>query len=240
MGRSVVRAGAVRCQACRLAPRWCVCRALPQATTAIQVDVLMHPREQCKPSSTGKLIERAVQGARCQLYQRGPHHEPNILVPESHQHSGPPPPSLAALRGPELWILHPLGEPLESIQSVVDRSTPLRVLLLDGNWSQAGEMLRTVESMGRCVRLRAAGPSRYWLRDQREPSHISTAEALLGVFNAVGDTAAEVQFRLHFELHVYASLRARGRRQLAEDYLQDSPLKAVIPDFLERLNARRP
>ena len=229
MGRSVVRAGAVRCHACRLAPRWCVCRALPQATTAIQVDVLMHPQEQCKPSSTGKLIERAVQGARCQLYQRG-----------SHQHGGPSAPSLAALQAPELWILHPLGEPLESIQSVIDSSTPLRVLLLDGNWSQAGEMLRTVESMGRCVRLRAAGPSRYWLRDQREPSHISTAEALLGVFNAVGDTAAEVQFRLHFELHVYASLRARGRRQLAEDYLLDSPLKAAIPDFLERLNARRP
>ena len=189
----------------------------------------MHPQEQCKPSSTGKLIERAVQGARCQLYQRG-----------SHQHGGPSAPSLAALQAPELWILHPLGEPLESIQSVIDSSTPLRVLLLDGNWSQAGEMLRTVESMGRCVRLRAAGPSRYWLRDQREPSHISTAEALLGVFNAVGDTAAEVQFRLHFELHVYASLRARGRRQLAEDYLLDSPLKAAIPDFLERLNARRP
>ena len=144
-----MRAGAVRCHACRLAPRWCVCRALPQATTAIQVDVLMHPQEQCKPSSTGKLIERAVQGARCQLYQRG-----------SHQHGGPSPPSLAALQGTELWILHPLGEPLESIQSVVDRSTPLRVLLLDGNWSQAGEMLRTVESIGRCVRLRAAGPSR--------------------------------------------------------------------------------
>ena len=229
MGRSVVRAGAVRCHSCRLAPRWCVCRALPQATTAIQVDVLMHPQEQCKPSSTGKLIERAVQGARCQLYQRG-----------SHQHGGPSAPSLAALQAPELWILHPLGEPLESIQSVIDSSTPLHVLLLDGNWSQAGEMLRTVESMGRCVRLRAAGPSRYWLRDQREPSHISTAEALLGVFNAVGDTAAEVQFRLHFELHVYASLRARGRRQLAEDYLLDSPLKAAIPDFLERLNARRP
>ena len=229
MGRSVVRAGAVRCHACRLAPRWCVCRALPQATTAIQVDVLMHPQEQCKPSSTGKLIERAVQGARCQLYQRG-----------SHQHGGPSAPSLAALQAPELWILHPLGEPLESIQSVIDSSTPLRVLLLDGNWSQAGEMLRTVESMGRCVRLRAAGPSRYWLRDQREPSHISTAEALLGVFNAVGDTAAEVQFRLHFELHVYASLRARGRRQLAEDYLLDSPLNAAIPNFLERLNARRP
>ena len=224
-----MRAGAVRCHACRLAPRWCVCRALPQATTAIQVDVLMHPQEQCKPSSTGKLIERAVQGARCQLYQRG-----------SHQHGGPSAPSLAALQAPELWILHPLGEPLESIQSVIDSSTPLRVLLLDGNWSQAGEMLRTVESMGRCVRLRAAGPSRYWLRDQREPSHISTAEALLGVFNAVGDTAAEVQFRLHFELHVYASLRARGRRQLAEHYLLDSPLKAAIPDFLERLNARRP
>ena len=68
MARSVVLAGAARCDGCRLPPRWCVCHALPPAVTGIQVDVLMHRREQWKPSSTGKLIERTVAGARCHIY----------------------------------------------------------------------------------------------------------------------------------------------------------------------------
>jgi len=84
----------------------------------------------------------------------------------------------------------------------------------------------------------ASEPSRYWLRDQPEPGHLSTAEALMGVFRATGDVAAERRLRLHFELHVYATLRARGRREMAERYLGHSPLLAEAPDALAVLHAR--
>jgi DTW domain-containing protein YfiP len=103
-------------------------------------------------------------------------------------------------------------------------------------------MVHTVERMGRCVSLPepTATPGRYWLRDQPAPTHLSTAEALIGAFQALGDTTAERRLRLHFELHVYATLLSRGRREMAERYLGHSPLLAEIPEFLDRLTARRP
>lgn len=98
-------------------------------------------------------------------------------------------------------------------------------------------MLRSVEGRGRCVRLPEAsvGPSRYWLRDQLGPGQLSTAEALMGVFHALGEHEAAAALRLHFELHVYAMLLARGRREMAERYLGHSPLLTASPAIHDRL-----
>ena len=98
-------------------------------------------------------------------------------------------------------------------------------------------MLRSVEGRGRCVRLPEAsvGPSRYWLRDQLGPGQLSTAEALIGVFHALGEHEAAAALRLHFELHVYAMLLARGRREMAERYLGHSPLLTASPAIRDRL-----
>jgi len=211
-----------------LSLRWCICDAIPQVPSTIGVHVLMHRQEQFKPSSTGTLIERAVQGAQVRVYQRGyPLQDSDFISSSAPSSSG------------KLLVLHPLGEPFPSPETLSD-FPPRRVLLLDGNWRQARKMLTAVVELGRCVRLPMMGPSRYWLRAQHEVSYVSTAEALLGVCAALGDSAAEDRFRLHFELHVYASLLARGRQQLARDYLQHSPLTSAIPEFLEQLASRKP
>lgn len=231
MGRSVVLAGAARCPRCNLPPRWCVCDALPKVETRLPVHVLIHRGEQHKPSSTGTLITRAVAGATSHTYQRETRHFPAATFP-------------AETVGPdrELWILHPSGEPLTTATCRPTDAECPHVLLLDGTWRQAGEMLRSVEGMGRRVRLPESGdePGRYWLRDQPHPTHLSSAEALMGVFRTLGDTEAERRLRLHFELHVYATLLSRGRREMAERYLGHSPLLDAIPDFLDRFHARRP
>jgi len=231
MGRSVVLAGAARCPRCSLPPRWCVCDAIPPVDTRFYVHVLIHRTEQDKPSSTGNLIARTVTGATCHIYQRKTHLFPTAGFPAET-------PAL----GGALWILHPYGEPLPAATDPADGPRRQHVLLLDGTWRQAGEMLRSTEGLGRCVSLPepAAEPSRYWLRDQPKPTHLSTAEALMGVFHATGDAAAERRLRLHFELHVYATLLARGRREMAERYLGHSPLLTEAPEALDRLHARRP
>jgi hypothetical protein len=56
----------------------------------------------------------------------------------------------------------------------------------------------------------------------------------------LGETAAAERLRLHFELHVWATLRARGKVARAEAYLAESPLTAAIPAILAALEARRP
>jgi DTW domain-containing protein YfiP len=203
---------------------------IPPVVTRLRVHVLIHRGEQHKPSSTGALVARAVDDATCHVYQRK-----TRFCPAAHF------PAETLVPGGELWILHPTGDPLPGATDPADEPRRPHVLLLDGTWRQAGEMLRSVEGMGRRVRLPepTAEPSRYWLREQPEPTHLSTAEALLGILRAVGDAAAERRLRLHFELHVYATLLARGRREMAERYLGHSPLLADAPDALDRLHARR-
>jgi len=233
MGRSVVLAGAARCPRCSLPPRWCTCGMLPPVETRIAVEVLIHRLEQCRPSSTGNLVCRAVAGTARHVYQRG-----NRFFPET----GYPADALAA--GRELWVLHPSGDPLPEPAATEASASqpPPAVLLLDGSWRQAGEMLTSMHGRGRCVRLTdtaTSAPSRYWLRNQAQPEQLCTAEALMGVLTAVGEPEAAQHLRLHFELHVYATLRVRGHRELAERYLGHSPLLTEAPDALERLHARR-
>ena len=228
MGRSVVRAGAARCPGCSLPPRWCICDAIPPVDTHLHVHVLIHHNEHHKPSSTGKLVARVVAGTNRHIYKRESRFFPA---------SGFPAETLPL--GSDLWILHPNGELLPAAAAPTADPRSPHILLLDGTWRQAGEMLHAVEGMGRCVCLPepTAEPSRYWLRDQREPTHLSTAEALMGVFKAMGDSAAERRLKLHFELHVYATLLARGRREMAERYLGHSPLLIETPESLDRLHA---
>jgi DTW domain-containing protein YfiP len=159
MARSVVLAGAARCPHCSLPPRWCTCDMLPPVQTQLAVHVLIHRHESVKPSSTGRLIARVVRGAASHVYQRETNFHPAATV-TAH--------GLDLER--ELWILHPNGAPLSWAADAADAPADIhrQVLLLDGTWRQAGEMLRTVEGMGRCVQLPNASvePSRYWLRDQ--------------------------------------------------------------------------
>ncbi|MFM9025360.1 MAG: tRNA-uridine aminocarboxypropyltransferase [Planctomycetaceae bacterium] len=232
MGRSVVLAGAARCPRCSLPPRWCTCDMLPPVESQLAVHVLIHRGEQRKPSSTGTLVARAVTGAERHLFQR----ETRFFTATGF-------PADAIEPGRDLWILHPGGNPLPTPSAATDgaRGSRQPVLLLDGTWRQAGEMLRAVERLGRCIRLPDAGhePSRYWLRDQPTPTQLSTAEALMGVFRSVGEHEAERRLRLHFELHVYATLLARGKREMAERYLGHSPLLTDATEVLDRLLARR-
>lgn len=227
MGRSVVLAGAPRCPGCLLPGRWCVCGVLGPVETRLAVHVLIHRAESHRPSSTGRLVGRAMPAARTHLYQRATRFFPAAaLTPDALE------------PGRETWILHPAGEPLPAVPASTTGATP-QVVLLDGSWRQAAEMLRSVEGLGRCVRLPegAAGRSRNWLREQADEARLSTAETLEVVLAETGEGEAARGLRLWFELHVWATLRARGRREAAERYLVDSTLAAAAPEALRRIEA---
>lgn len=205
---------------------------LPPVDTQLVVHVLIHRGEQRKPSSTGTLVARVVTGTTQHVYQRQSRFFPPLSLTAS---------SLRADR--DVWILHPHGEPFPAAGAVsdADARTAPQVVLLDGTWRQAGEMLHSVEGLGRCVRLPDQGrePGRFWLRDQPGPGQLSTAEALMQVLAAVGEHDAARRLRLHFELHVYAMLLARGRREMAERYLGHSPLLSEAPSIVDALHDRR-
>ena len=228
MPRSVVHAGAPRCQSCALAPRWCICDLVAPVATSIPVLVLIHRLERAKPSSTGRLVARVVPSAAVHTYQRVSRHLPPSGLPVD---AVPP--------GHELLVLHPSGAPLAPAAA---GSPPPCLLVLDGTWRQAAEMLRAVEGLGRCVRLPPGGPpeSRFWVRQQRAAGCLATAETLAIALGLLGDAAAAGGLRLHFELHVLATLLARGKREEAERFLVDSPLLASHPGILDHFACRGP
>lgn len=224
MARSVVLAGTDRCPGCQIPPRWCICNALDPVVSPLRIDVLLHRREQWRPTSTGKLIGRALAGSRAHVFDRNRPLESSEVIDPTR----------------EFWILHPRGEPLPSDPLLRPDPKRIQVLLLDGSWNEAGQMLREFEAWGRPVGLPLAGSSRYWLREQQGEGHLSTVEALIGLFTALDLPDDAQRLQLHFELHVYASLRARGRLAEAARYLNTSPVRDALPHFLELLHERRP
>ncbi len=229
MARSVVFRGTIRCPHCQMAPRWCICEGARAVTLPFAVNVLMHNGEAWKPSSTGNLIRRIVSGARRHIYHNQiPPHRDEVC-------SGAP--------DRTTWILHPRGDALADV--LRDRSRDpvlenLQVLLIDGTWAQATDMLRHADGWGQKVSLPASvlpGESRYWLRAQHHLGHFSTVEALMGLLNALGREREYAALREQFELHVYASLLARGQKARAGQFLADSPIKDSMPALVEKLQA---
>ncbi len=212
--------GAPRCGVCRLPLRWCVCAARETVAVPLAVDVMMHRRERFRPSSTGHLVARVVEGSRVHTWEREGQWSAETL----------------RLPGRELWILHPHGEsvpappPPESVQ----------VLLIDGVWTESAVIAREALRWGRVVSLPMTGQSRYWLRAQQDGGRFSTAEALLHLLRFLGLGAAAEVLSRQLELHVYASLRVRGYPARAAEFLRGSPIPSAFPELLARLNERRP
>jgi hypothetical protein len=215
MSRSVVLRPSVRCPRCQLTPRWCVCAGRHEIRSPLRVDVLMHFMESYRPSSTGHLIQRVWPESRQHIFRKERQLQPAEVIEP----------------GRELWILHPNGSPPPAGAD----PARLQVLLLDGTWIQSTEMMRTVGAWGRRVALPMTGESRYWLRTQAGPGRFSTVEALLFLLRTLGLQETHDALQVQFELHVYASLRARGHKQRAEEYLAASPLRAALPDVLAQL-----
>jgi len=220
MGRSVILQSTPRCERCRFTPRWCICAGLEESECPVQIDVLFHHREFWRPTSTGRLINRVFPASRAHVFR--PNH------PLSR--------SAFVAPGRTLWILHPRGEPVEAL------AVPgaLQVLLLDGSWSEAAAMSKTVGSWGQLVRLPATQPSRNALRRAPSAAQYSTAESLLVLLDALGLGDAAEKLRAQFELHVYAGLRTRGAKIQAAEFLERSALRRNFPELLRSLEQRRP
>lgn len=192
----------------------------------MRVHVLQHRREQWRPSSTGSLVCRVVTGSRITVFHRGLTRAEVLAPPDP---AAKPP-----------WILHPRGEAPDDLMAQAAAPDAPEVVLIDGSWTESGRMLQLVQGWGRPVRLNLDARSRYRLREQKGDGDVSTAEALIGLYGALGLAEAAELLRWHLELRVYVGLRSRGRKAEAEEYLAQSPIRTRLASFLGRLHERRP
>lgn len=203
MTRQVIHQPSPRCPACLLPDRWCLCGSFQTCTTTLRLDVLIHYREALKPSSTGLLLRRVLPSAGLHVWTP---HEPLRRDPIADP-----------VR--ELWILHPGGQP---IPPPWPPAAQVQVLLLDGNWRQAGRLLERTRGWGRAVALPMPGPSRYWLRSAPDNNGHCTVEAAIHLLDCFGENEARDILRRQFEIFVQANLLARGKRSAAAHFAATS------------------
>jgi DTW domain-containing protein YfiP len=186
--------GNPRCWDCGLTPATCLCAELPRVRTATPLAVVQHARERWKPTNTGRLLARMVEGA--------------ALLP--HGIAGRPfEPGPLAVPDVEWRVLYPREDaaPLEA-------GARIGLVLLDGTWPQAARMSRRVPIVAGlpCVALPAGGPPPIWtVRTQRDERGMSTFEAGLRALELLEGAEAVAPLREAFARITARLLFLKGR-----------------------------
>ena len=174
------------CAACHLRKLACCCRAfarLPVATTLGQFFLLAHPREITRPTNTGHLLLRALAGT--------------AYAPWSRVERAAELEELSRDAACQLFLVFPASDtPVQTVtadaqalaQFCGEGRRPV-FILLDATWQEAGKMLRQSPYLQQLPRmtLKAACESRYDLRRNQQPGHLSTLEVAAELLRQLGD-----------------------------------------------------
>src|SRR4051794_29391332 len=140
------------CVTCRLRLAVCICGSAPRLDLATRVVMVIHAMEWRRATNTGHLTRLALTNAEIRL--QGLHHR-------TISGDGIDP------AAPSTLVLYPGrgADPLTP-EALAALPRPLTLLVPDGNWTQARNMMRRVPMLGRAraVRLELPRPDMPWLR----------------------------------------------------------------------------
>ena len=190
--------GNPRCDGCGLTPATCVCAQFPRVRWSTPVAIVQHARERFKPTSTGRLLARMVEGLRVLPYGlREPPFDPAPLRDS----------------GIEWRLLYPHeGAPL------LDPRERRGLILLDGTWNQCARMARRAPWISRlpCVALPPGPPSFWTVQAQHQESGLPTFEAALRAVEPMEGPAAIAPLRHAFAVVAAQLLHLKGRLRSPE------------------------
>ena len=175
----------------------CICGLLPRLHTRTRLMVIMHYREERKPTNTGRLAARCVADSRVHIV--GDRERP---LPE---------PLLAADEQP--LLLFPADDAVP-IATFANSDRPVTLIVPDGNWRQASKMHARVPGLARatCVTLPDdGGATAYRLRAEPRDGGHATAEAIARALVVLeADTHAADAILDVFRIMVERTLWLRG------------------------------
>ena len=160
------RTSAPYCVACRLRYSLCVCAQAPLLNVATRLIVIMHSKEWSSLANTGHFTRLALRNAEIRLHG---------LSHQTVSCDGLDTASSSTL------VLFPGGSsyPLTK-QYLAPLSRPLTLLVPDGTWNQAKNMMRRIPMLRQAQRIRLEGPSLGLLCSRRniDGNRRSTFEAI--------------------------------------------------------------
>jgi DTW domain-containing protein YfiP len=193
-----------RCPGCGLTPKTCVCDLLPRLRFATPITIVQHVREKYKPTNTGRLLARMVEGTLvlpCGM--REPDFDPKPLEDPAID-----------------WrLLYPReGAPVLDLEQPRTDGRRLGFVLLDGSWSQCAHMSRRLPVVAQlpCVALPPGPPSFWTVRAQHNEQGKSTFEAAIHALQLVEGSSAVAPLRRGFAEITARLLYLKGRLRTPE------------------------
>jgi DTW domain-containing protein len=187
-----------RCRRCRMHLHLCICQWIPRYSLATRLVLVMHHREQAKPSATGPLALEALPNSEVRIHghQDRPLDMGDLTVPERR--------TILLYPGDEVPILD---------RSFLDKDPrPVTLVVPDGNWRQAAKMGRRLPGLehAEMVRLPEGSRTRWGIRRELHPEGLSTFEAIARALGIIESPAVQSGLEDLFNLMVQRTLSTRG------------------------------
>jgi DTW domain-containing protein YfiP len=167
------------CTACRLRQHVCVCADAPRLDVATRLIVIIHRKEWRRSSNTGYLARLATRDGEVRVHGL----RNQTVSSEGIDFASPSTLVLYPGRG-----AHPL-----TTEHIAALARPLTLLVPDGNWNQAKNMMRRVPMLSQAhpVRLERATVDHYCLRRNIHADRMSTFEAIAQALGIIEKQATE-------------------------------------------------
>ncbi len=180
----------------------CVCAEIPRLELRTRLTLLMHAQEANKPSNTGRLAHLCLPNSEIRLRGTADRSPLDLsgLVSDDF----------------ETWMLY-LSDRSETITPGLVAATrkPVRLVVLDGNWSQASrlgaKLARELPSSVRHVKLANGKPSEYRLRTEHHPDGLATFEAIARAIGFLEGAPVQEKMEHLFRVMTDRVLWTRGK-----------------------------
>ena len=180
-----------RCPRCRVHSSLCVCALIPRIATRTRLVLVVHRREERKPTNTGRLAIACLSNSQAIL--RG--HESSPVAPFAWDGSTQP------------LLLFPHADAI-----------PIALIVPDGTWRQAAKVRARVPGLRDvpCVSIAREAPTMYRLRHETRDGGLATIEAIARALGVLEGGHVRSALEQVFCAMVERRLWSRGQLGAAE------------------------
>jgi DTW domain-containing protein len=184
-----------RCPVCSVGASFCICSSQPSITLPFALTILSNPNEFRKPTNTARLIANCDSSVDIIEWKR--REPPQILLKQIAETS---------VRS---YVLFPSKDSVRFEEARFHKPKNrrnVRVILLDGTWKQGLKMYNHSEYLKSLpsLRLQTDRQSEYRLRNQNDPSRLSTIEAVIELIRLFQDKSCASHLSSYFKVFQWA------------------------------------
>ena len=205
-----------RCSTCSMNETLCICALVPSLETRTRLELIVHYREERKPTNTGQLAARCLKRSSISIV--GDRDRPLVRAPVTADE--------------QPLLLFPADDAVP-ITSFAASERPVVLIVPDGNWRQASKFRKRIAGLADipCVVLPDMGPTDYRLRAEPHEGGLATFEAIARALCILEGPEVETAMLDVFRVMVERTLWLRGA-------LTDAEVSGGVPPAAIERNPR--